>query len=180
MVLEDEIYNCYGEKIVRKNLEYLDSSYGSFDENHIPIVKWGDETDDCDRLGFDKNFRPIDNSDAWLIEDYELEVGTILCRYGYPGGNFTTTKGTPYEDLSLPYKKDTVEYHEYKVVKKLHVKALVPIVAKGRVAPKFQSKGGAIQFYHYHKISVECNEIKGFLEEDRSWISAMKSAKKCI
>ncbi len=180
MAVENEVYNCYGEIIDRKDLAYIDSSYGTFDKNHIPKVNWGVETDDCDKLGFDKHYRPIDNSEAWVVEDYELEVGTMLCRYGYPEGNFTTIKGTPYEELSLPYVKKTVEYHEYRVVKKHKVKALLPIVAKGKVAPKFKSNGGAIQFYHYRKIILECNETKGFLEEDKSWISAMKSAKKCI
>ncbi len=176
----EELYNCYGEKIDRHDLEYLDPSYGTFNENHIPDVNWGDETDECDKYGFDKKYRPIEGSDDYLIRNYELEVGTILCRYGYPGGNYTTVKGTLYEDLSLPYVKETVEYHEYKVVKKLHVKALVPIVDKGKVAPKFQSNGGAIQFYHYHKINVECNENKGFLKEDKSWLSEIEAAKKCI
>ncbi len=45
--------------------------------------------------------------------------------------------------------EDTIEYHEYKVSEDLLVECYV---TKGKVAPKFLSQGGAIQFMHKHRI----------------------------
>ena len=73
-------------------------------------------------------------------------------------------KGTPYRALSLPYKEETIEYHEYIVVGNIKVKC---IVTKGRVAAKFGSLGGAIQYMHERTI---IDEIKiGNLKEVELW-----------
>ena len=128
-------------------------------------VYWGAEDDLCDQNGFDKKYRPILGSDDYVIDDYILPSGIIICRYGYPGGRFTTIKGTPYKMLSLPYKEDTVQYHEYEVVDDISVKC---IVTKGRVAAKFGSAGGAIQFMHKQSVF---NEVRvGKLKEAEAWI----------
>ena len=48
--------------------------------------------------------------------------------------------------LALPYMKDTVEYNEYKVI--ANGVKIICIVEKGKIAPGFDSDGGAVQFMH--------------------------------
>ena len=79
---------------------------------------------------------------------------------------FTTDKGTPYSKLSLPYVKETMEYHEYIVTKDIHVFCYV---TQGIAAPKFNMPGGGIQYKHKQAINLECED--GYLQEDFSWIN---------
>ena len=163
-MIKTKKYNCLGDDITEIRIVVEKSEFGYVDNNNIPHINWGTETDVCDANGFDKNYRP-DDSDIYLIENYIIPNGSIICRYGNPSGMFTTIKGTAYEELSLPYIKETIEYHEYKVTADLSVKC---IVTKGVVAPKFSSLGGGIQFMHKQMISLECED--GFLEEDKTWL----------
>lgn len=103
-------------------------------------------------------------SDVYVIKDFILPKGMMLCRYGTPNGYFTTEKGTEYETLALPYVKETIEYHEYKVSEDIRVDCYV---MKGAVAPKFNSTGGAVQFLHRQSVNLECED--GFLQEDMKW-----------
>lgn len=93
--------------------------------------------------GFDK--RNLLKNDKYKME-VELPYGTILIRYGSEVGKFTARKGTKYESLALPYMKDTVEYNEYKVI--ANGVKVICIVEKGKIAPGFDSDGGAVQFMH--------------------------------
>ena len=158
-------YNFKGEDITNTKIELIDKKYGYVDAKNIPHIEWGEATKYCDEHGFDKEHRPIAGMDVYVIENYLLPKGTMLCRYGSAKGNFTTLKGTPYENLSLPYVKETIEYHEYKVTEDISVNCYV---TKGLVAPKFKSSGGAIQFMHKQTIGLECED--GFLQEDFVWI----------
>ena len=117
----------------------------------------------CDKDGFDKEFRPIEGMEVHLIENYIIPKGSILCRYGFSGVFFTTLKSSAYETLGLPYVKETIEYHEYKVSEDVCVNCYV---TKGKVAPKFTSIGGAVQFMHKQTIALECED--GFLQKDMS------------
>ena len=163
--MEERIYNYLGEDITDTRIRLLDSSFGLVDENNIPYINWGMEDSFCDSNGFDKQYRPIEDSEEYVIKHYILPKGTELCRYSSPKGYFTTTKGTPYEFLSLPYDKETIEYHEYIVTEEIDVDCYV---IKGRVAPKFMSNGGGVQFLHYQSIESECYD--GYLVEDKTWI----------
>ena len=88
----------------------------------------------------------------------ELVKGTVLCRYGYENGQFSTYKGVPYEQLSLPWKKETQPYFEYEVIADGYfVKC---IVTKGKVGAAFGSVGGAIQFKHPHSLRQEVEVYK--------------------
>ena len=89
-----------------------------------------------------------------------LPFGTRLLRYGNEIGHFTAPKGTLYEQLSLPYKRETVEYHEYEVIADGLV--VTCIVEKGIAAPGFGLPGGAIQYLHEESIqrSVRKNILK--------------------
>lgn len=159
-----KVYNCFGQDISNIRIRLNSDQYGYVDENNIPHINWGEETDKVDRDGFDKEYRPIKDAGEYLISDYILPKGSIVCRYGHSGGIFTTVKGSEYESLGLPYKKETIEYHEYKVSEDLKVDCLV---TKGIVAPKFDSNGGGIQFKHRQRIALECED--GFLQEEISW-----------
>ena len=160
----EKIFNSKGEDISGIRIRLLSNEYGYVDENNIPHIDWGKETDKCDKDGFDKEYRPIEGSEEYIIKDYVLPKGTMICRYGFMGGLFTTIKGADYEKLSLPYVKETVEYHEFKVTEDLSVDCYV---TKGIVASKFDSSGGAIQFMHRQPIRLECED--GKLQEDVSW-----------
>lgn len=163
--MDEKVYNYRGTDLEGKKIELLNPEYGFVDDDNIPHINWGKETDICDSNGFDKNYRPISDSNNYVISDYIIPKGTIICRYGFSGGYFTTTKGTEYELLGLPYVKESIEYHEYRVSEDLSVDCYV---TKGKVAPKFLSCGGAIQFMHRQSIMLECED--GYLQEDMTWI----------
>ena len=94
----------------------------------------------------------------------------MLCRYGNENGRSTTLINTPYEMLGLPFIKETQEYHEYQVMADgVTVKC---IVTKERVAPMFNSEGGAIQFLHKQSILAEINS--GKLKEVTLWLKTKK------
>jgi len=160
-----KMYNYLGEDLSNTKILLISSEFGFVDEDNIPHINWGREDSTCDKNGFDKKFRPIDGIEIHVVENYIIPKGTVLCRYGFPGGFFTTLKGSSYENLGLPYIKETIEYHEYKVSEDICVNCYV---TKGMVAPKFTSMGGAVQFMHKQTINLECED--GFLQEDMSWL----------
>ena len=162
--MKEKKYNLFGEDISDIKIMLSNERYGYVDEDNIPHIDWGNETEKCDKNGFDKDYRPEEGSDEYVIKDYILPKGSMICRYGFMGGLFTTTKGTEYEKLGLPYKKETIEYHEFKVTEDLSVDCYV---WKGVVAPKFSSSGGAIQFMHKQPVRLECED--GYLQEDTAW-----------
>ena len=61
-------------------------------------------------------------------------------------GRFTAPEGTDYDALSLPYDRETVEFHKYLVTEQSFT--VYCKVQKGIVAPMFDSEGGAVQYYH--------------------------------
>jgi hypothetical protein len=68
-----------------------------------------------------------------------------ICRYGFKGGSTTTNIGTLYEEISLPYKKESMPYYEFIVIGKCMVKCSV---LKGKATPGFEQKGGGVQYVH--------------------------------
>ncbi len=138
--------------------EFQDPSFGYYDEDGCEHVFWTPENDIVDCDGFDK--RNIEPNDYYCM-DIVLPYGKIICRYGNKRGRLTTDLDSNYDDLGLPYVKESVEYHEYKVVADgLRVKCMV---LRGRVAPMFYSKGGAVQYKHEQSIAQEM--FQGKLEE---------------
>lgn len=135
-----------------------DDKYGTggMGANGEPEVNWS-LLEYADEHGFD--IRNLEANGNYKIE-VELPCGTILIRYGNETGRFTAPQFTRYEDLSLPYQKDTVEYNEYKVTaEKIR---LICNVVKGRVAPGFGSPGGAIQYLH--PMNIRQSLQKGILK----------------
>ena len=121
---------------------------GYFAKFQDPNVSDGD--------GFDINHMEDNGS---YKKPYTLKKGDLVCRYGAPGGSFTTEFGETYDKCGLPYDEDTVEYHVYRVM----AEDGIP-VEKGVVAPIFDSPGGAVQYYHnVRKVNAEI--AKGRLVE---------------
>lgn len=130
---------------------------GDIDKYGQPVVNWSYLSKYADEEGFD--IRNIEKNGKYKIK-VKLPYGSILIRYGSELGRFTAPKGTEYEKLALPFVKETVEYNEYKV---MSTKVMVVcIVQKGKVAPGFNSDGGAIQYYH--PINIYNSVKKGLLE----------------
>ncbi len=137
---------------------FISPEYGYYDESGREVVNWAPADDFVDSDGFDKNnIEPNGN----YTQDVILPYGKLICRYGNYRGRLTTDIDSRYEELALPYVKETVEYHSYKVFADgLRVQCTV---LKGRVAPMFNSKGGAVQYKHYQSIAKEIEH--GKLEE---------------
>ena len=140
------IRNCYGEEINEKDRELEDPAFGTgeYDENGCPKINWGYYITEENKNGFKmKDGKPC-------CVDYILPYGSTILRYGTEYGYYTAPIGTPYELLSLPYKKETLAYNEYQVMADgILVKC---IVKKGKVAKSLNSKGEGIQFYHKEQI----------------------------
>lgn len=142
--MECVIKNDRGQKINgKKKLLKPEFGTGDLSSNGDPVVNWNLLSEFADKDGFD--IRNVEKNGKYKIE-VELTYGTIIMRYGNPTGRFSAPKGTNYEDLALPYIRETVEYNEYRVIaEKINV---VCIVERGTVAPGFESNGGAVQYMH--------------------------------
>lgn len=133
-----------------------------FSQNKEPIIDWSFLSKYADENGFDT--RNLEKNGRYII-DTQLPYGTVIIRYGSEMGRFSAPKGTDYSELALPYLQDTVEYNEYQVLaSKLFVRC---IVTKGRVAPGFDSNGGAIQYLHKHTIRNLVSQ--GVLKRCKIW-----------
>lgn len=132
-------------KIINGKKKLVKEDYGTGDcySDGEPIVNWKLLSLHADRDGFD--IFNIEKNGYYKIE-VELPYGTIIIRYGNETGRFSAPKGTKYEELALPYVKETVEYNEYKII--ADRAKVMCIVEKGKVAPGFGSNGGAIQYMH--------------------------------
>lgn len=133
--------------------------YGTGKQNRFgqPVVNWKYLSKHADEDGFD--IRNIESNGKYMIK-FILPYGSIIIRYGSEIGHFSAPKGTAYEELSLPYIPESLEYNEYKVVAD-NVR-IICIVDKGRVAPGFGSQGGAVQYLH--PITIRESVKKGMLE----------------
>ncbi|WP_207727378.1 TNT domain-containing protein [Clostridium vitabionis] len=93
-----------------------------------------------------------------------MPKGTLLWRFGNPEGKFTTKNETEYNELSLPWKIETVEFHVYIVISgHLTVQEIPLSVQEGRSAAMFGRKGGGVQYMHFRNMNMEMRE--GFLQE---------------
>ena len=146
--MSEIIRNYLGEPIAEA-LQYANSAFGEY-VNGVARTNW-----ECnyiaDENGFDKRY--TDPVSGKHVADISLPKGIILCRYGFEQGRFSTLKGTEYELLGLPWKKESAPYFEYEVVADgIEVQLFV---TRGMSAPMFDSPGGAIQFLHQHSLRDE-------------------------
>ena len=114
--------------------------------------------------------RPIDwafmNAQGLPLWNDFLENADDL---GFAHGAFTTDEGTDYGSLALPYTEESMPYHEYVVEGKCEVEC---VVDRGRVAAGFGSKGGAVQYRHYHTMKESI--ALGILKEDFGWLKKIQ------
>lgn len=68
-----------------------------------------------------------------------LAPGTMLDRFGHPGGRFLAPADASYMGRSVPYDRFKMSYHRYTVVRPLRV-------AAGISAPWFDQPGGGVQY----------------------------------
>lgn len=141
----------YKGEIITGNMKLIKQEFGT-GKRHLngePVINWGKLSKYADKNGFDT--RKFIEGEKYIIKT-TLPKGTIIIRYGSIYGRFTAPDGTDYDNLALPYIKETVEFNKYKVVSD-NVKVSC-IVHKGYVAPGFDSPGGAIQFFHEKSIQA--------------------------
>ncbi len=161
-------YNCFGEALNNTEPMLAHVEFGRINEVGDLVPDWALESDFVDNDGFDKTNVEEDGNYKQLIM---LPKGTKLCRYGGAVGKTTTLRGTPYEQLGLPYIIETVEYHEYEVI--ADGVSVECYVTKGRVAAMFNSPGGAIQFVHQRRIVEEIETRR--LKEVTTWLKNKKT-----
>ena len=149
--------NCFGIEISGEK-QFISPEFGYYDASGREVVNWKPEDETVDSDGFDKSNVEANGK---YIQDVVLPYGKLICRYGNHRGRLTTDIDSRYEDLALPYVKETVEYHIYKVTSD-GIKVQCTVL-KGRVAPMFNSPGGAVQYKHYQSIAKEIES--GKLEE---------------
>ena len=152
LVAMPDVTNYKGEKI-KCVPEFRKPEYwsGKVDSFNRKIPAW-DLLIDADEYGFDK--RHVEPNGHWKME-VDLPKHTRLIRYGYENGFFTAPKGTRFEELSLPYKKESLYYHEYEVIAdSIRVTCYVD---RGLAAPGFACPGGGIQYHHPYNMIKSIN-----------------------
>jgi len=91
-------------------------------------------------LDADGRYRfPPDDGFQSPPREVTLAPGTVIDRYGLPGGRFPSPAGTSYEARALPYDKSKMPYYRYEVLKPLPAKA-------GEAVPWFDQPGGGVQY----------------------------------
>ena len=50
--MSDQTYNSNGDDISQVKIRLLKDEYGYVDENNIPHIDWGKESNKCDKDGF--------------------------------------------------------------------------------------------------------------------------------
>ena len=75
-----------------------------------------------------------------------LRPGTVIDRFGSPGGNFHAPADASYMGRAVPYDRLKMAYYRYQVVKPLRV-------AAGKAAPWFDQPGGGIQYKTSKRVS---------------------------
>lgn len=143
--------NYFGRAISRPyQLASSDFGTGKLNKYGTPEINWkGCKTEYADDYGFDR--RNIEPNGKHTIA-YILPKDSIIIRFGNEWGQYTAPQHTRYEEVSLPYALESIEYHEYRVIADgLPVQC---IVEKGRVAPMFNQPGGGIQYRHEETIRL--------------------------
>jgi len=75
-----------------------------------------------------------------------LKPGTLLDRFGHPGGAFLAPADASYMGRSVPYDRLKMPYYRYEVLRPLRV-------AAGKSTPWFDQPGGGIQYKTERKIA---------------------------
>lgn len=148
--------NDKGKTVSKNGRKLKDDSYGVVQPNGEIVIHWDllYANPNVDEKGFDTKHREARGKYKITVS---LPKGFVIIRYGAETGHFTAPEGTDYEQLSLPYVRDSIEFHRYRVI--ADGITVVCYVERGRVAPGFGSVGGGIQFYH-KKNMLQCIRYK--------------------
>lgn len=138
---KSKFFNCFGKQLFTHVPKFLRRKWGNYKhlKNGVYVADpfWNVfRKPNSNKFGFARQGRFI------YCKPFTLLKGTLIARFGTPFGSFATDFGTPYHMLGLPYIKETVEYHVYRVLKDIQV-------MKGVVAPIFNSPGGGVQYLFY-------------------------------
>ena len=97
-----------------------------------------------DVLGLNKNlpapYWPPNRGALGEVRSITLPVGTLVDRYGYPGGTFVSPVGTPYPMRALPPGSNQKPYTIYRVLKP------IDNVAASKIMPWFGEIGLGTQY----------------------------------
>lgn len=99
---------------------------------------------------------PKNDGFAGAPRTVRLKAGTMLDRYGHPGGRFLAPADASYMGRAVPYDRLKMDYHRYEVVRPVRVKA-------GKATPWFDQSGGVIQYKTAEPVQVLIN--KGYLKQ---------------
>ncbi|MEB3980851.1 TNT domain-containing protein [Mycobacterium sp. 663a-19] len=80
-----------------------------------------------------------------VMPDAQLPEGTVLSRFGYPGGSYMAAQGTPFAELSLPPDSALKPYFQY-VVDNPEALPRGYHIEESEVAPWFHQPGGGTQY----------------------------------
>jgi hypothetical protein len=80
-----------------------------------------------------------------VVPDAQLSAGTVLSRFGFPGGGYLAPEGTPFAELALPPGSAGKPYFQYVVDDPTR---LPPgwHIEQSEVAPWFHQPGGGQQY----------------------------------
>lgn len=87
-----------------------------------------------------------------------LRPGTVIDRFGQPGGNFLAPADSSYMGRAVPYDRLKMPYYRYEVLRPLRVQA-------GKAAAWFDQPGGGLQY----KTALKVQDLvaRGYLK--RVW-----------
>ena len=85
-----------------------------------------------------------------------LRPGTVIDRFGQPGGNFLAPADASYMGRAVPYDRLKMPYYRYEVLRLLRVNA-------GRAAPWFDQPGGGMQYKTSEPVQVLVE--RGYLKQ---------------
>ena len=150
-------------------MRYYEPETGRF-ISQDPIGLWGGDnfyffapntSKWLDVLGLNKNlpvpYWPPNRGALGEVRSITLPVGTLVDRYGYPGGTFVSPVGTPYSMRALPPGSNQKPYTIYRMLKP------IDNVAASKIMPWFGEIGLGTQ-YELPK-SVQSYIDSGHLEE---------------
>jgi len=80
-----------------------------------------------------------------VVPDANLPAGTVLGRFGFPGGAYLAPEGTPFAELSLPPGSAVKPYFQY-VVNDPEALPSGYHIEQSQVAPWFHQPGGGTQY----------------------------------
>jgi nicrotizing toxin Mtb-like protein len=99
---------------------------------------------------------PKNDGFAGVPRTVRLKAGTMLDRYGHPGGRFLAPADASYMGRAVPYDRLKMDYYRYEVVRPVRVKA-------GKATPWFDQPGGVIQYKTAQPVQVLIG--KGYLKQ---------------